>query len=341
MRAIAPRGRTPDLLTAASVAALALLGWQAMRLARALAEDVAAYRRSAARLRREWRPVRVPGVGVVRMHARVAEHASSRAPAVVLVHGYGVGSRYFVPLAARLADTVSVLAPDLPGHGASDRPGAPLSVPELAGALAAWMRTCGLRDAVLVGQSMGAQIATELAAREPALVSGLVLVGPTLDPTARAASRQVARAAISAPAERPLLDVWAGLDYLRVGPRWIAAEMRHMLAHRIEELLPVVGVPSRVVRGAQDRISPQAWAEAVASRLGSSAPVVTIAGQGHAVQYGAPEAVAAVVRALVAEVRDGARPRALGRDVVRRDAVRRNAVRRDALGAEARATTPS
>jgi pimeloyl-ACP methyl ester carboxylesterase len=111
---------------------------------------------------------------------------------VVLVHGYGVSSRYFVPLAARLAPTVRVYAPDLPGHGDSESADAPLSVPRLAAALDAWMDAWDLREAVLVGQSMGAQIATELAIRAPRRVAGLVLVAPTVDPHARSARQQIA-----------------------------------------------------------------------------------------------------------------------------------------------------
>jgi pimeloyl-ACP methyl ester carboxylesterase len=288
--------------TALGALALGAVAWQAARLAGAFARDVADYRRSAVLLRRVWTAVAVPGASrPLRLHARLATYAGAMDPPVVLVHGYGVSSRYFVPLAARLAPTLHVYAPDLPGHGDSASADAPLSVPQLAAALDAWMEAWALRGAVLVGQSMGAQIATELAARAPDRVAGLVLVAPTIDPDARSARRQIARAARTAFAERPLLDLWAALDYVRAGPRLIVREMRHMLAHRLEELLPVLDLPTRVICGAHDRITPQTWAEGVAARLGG-APVVTVPDAAHAVQYDAPDAVAVVVRELVADV---------------------------------------
>jgi pimeloyl-ACP methyl ester carboxylesterase len=194
-----------------------------------------------------------------------------------------------------------VLAPDLPGHGRSDHAPAPLSVPALAGALGAWMTARGLRDAVLVGQSMGAQIATELAVREPALVAGLVLVGPTVDPSARTAVRLMARAARTVFAERPLLDACVAWDYVQAGPRLVVREMRHMLMHRMEALLPTLAIPTRVVRGARDHIAPQPWTDEVAACAGA-APATVVPRGGHAVQYAAPAAVARAVHAVVAEL---------------------------------------
>jgi pimeloyl-ACP methyl ester carboxylesterase len=283
------------------------LGWQAARLLRAFARDVADYRRSAAVLRSVRTTVAVPGARrPLALHARIAERVRGAGPSIVLVHGYGVSSRYFVPLAARLAATSRVYAPDLPGHGASDAADAPLSVPGLALALGAWMDARGLRGALLVGQSMGAQVATELAMRRPALVAGLVLVAPAVDPNARSVVRQVARAARTAFAERPLLDAWAAVDYARAGPQLIAREMRHMLGHRLEELLPALDVPVRVVRGARDRISPRDWTDAVARGAGASR-AIEVPRAAHAVQYSAPAAVAEVVRALAAELGRDAR----------------------------------
>ncbi len=287
-------------------AAMAVAAWQALRLARALARDVVAHRRAAAVLGHAWTTIAIPEAPhALRLFARTGGPADADGPPVVLVHGYGVSSRYYVPLAARLASAARVLAPDLPGHGRSDHAPAPLPVPALAGALAAWMRAHDLRGAVLVGQSMGVQVATELAVREPALVSGLVLLGPTVDPSARTAVRLIARAVPTALAERPLLDVAVAWDYVRAGPRMIVREMRHMLGHRVEALLPLLAtlaIPTRVLRGARDHIAPQAWTDAVADCAGATA-ATAVPGGAHAVQYTAPDTVAAAVLAVLADVR--------------------------------------
>jgi pimeloyl-ACP methyl ester carboxylesterase len=202
-----------------------------------------------------------------------------------------------VPLASRLADRARVYVPELPGHGRSDREARPLTVPELAEAPAAFMDALGLHAAVLVGHSLGCQIVAEAAARRPALAAGLVLVGPAASPGSRTVPRQLARLAAAALFERPSIGVWVALDYWRAGPRVLLAELRAMLAHRVEDVLPHVAVPVRVVRGAHDALSPQRWADELARLARAPAPAV-VAGEGHAVQYDAPDAVAAAVLAF-------------------------------------------
>jgi pimeloyl-ACP methyl ester carboxylesterase len=213
---------------------------------------------------------------------------------VVLVHGFGVGSAYLVPLAARLAERARVYAPDLPGHGRSAHDARPLAIAELAQALAAWMDAWELRGALLVAHSLGCQVAALVAARRPDLVAKLVLVGPVADPAARSAAGQVARAAPTALFERPSFALLGVRDYARAGPRLLAAEMRAMVAHRPEAVLPGVAAPVRVVRGAHDYLAPQRWAERVARLAGAPAPAV-VPGWGHAVQYADPDAVARLV----------------------------------------------
>src|SRR4051812_39271066 len=98
-------------------------------------------------------------------------------PAVVLLHGAGfdhttwaLHSRWFAH------HGYGVLAPDLPGHGRSA--GAPLStIAEMADWTAALLDAAGVAKARLVGHSMGSLIALETAARHPAKVSALHLIG--------------------------------------------------------------------------------------------------------------------------------------------------------------------
>jgi len=59
----------------------------------------------------------------LRMHARVSQGPGS--PAMVLVHGLVVSSRYMVPTAERLSPHHPVYVPDLPGFGKSDKPPVP------------------------------------------------------------------------------------------------------------------------------------------------------------------------------------------------------------------------
>ncbi|WP_050670844.1 alpha/beta fold hydrolase [Luteipulveratus halotolerans] len=158
---------------------------------------------------------RYDDAGAHRMHARTC--GDPRDPAVVLVHGLGLSGRYLEPLMGEL-DGLHVLAPDLPGIGDSDRPDRPLTVTEHADALATWIDTVGLDRPLLVGHSVGAQVAALAAERHPEQASGLVLISPNGDPLARAPLRQAARLVLDAPLERPSLIPVATVDYLRSGP---------------------------------------------------------------------------------------------------------------------------
>jgi pimeloyl-ACP methyl ester carboxylesterase len=195
-----------------------------------------------------------------------------------------------------------VYAPDLPGHGPSNHDARPLSVPELAEALARWMDARRLSSVLLIGHSLGCHIAAELAARRADLVSAVLLIGPTSDASARTLPHHLGRALVSSPFDRPGYLIGALLDYWRAGPRLLVGEMRAMLRHRIEDVLPRVTAPAQVVRGGRDFLSPDAWAATVAEGLGSP-PLITIPGWGHAVHYDAPAAIAAIATSMLAHTR--------------------------------------
>lgn len=187
-----PRGFSRSAERVAALVALAGLVYAGAGIVTRLAAEARRFRRSSDILYRRWTSVpAIAGPGMLRIHSRVRDVMTNRDP-VVLVHGYGIGSSYFVPLATRLSHHAPVFAPDLPGHGPSDRDARPLDVPELARALGAWMEVMGLRGAVVVGHSHGCQVALHLAATHPRFASRLVLIGPTADSVARSVDCPIA-----------------------------------------------------------------------------------------------------------------------------------------------------
>lgn len=236
----------------------------------------------------------------LRVHYRVSTGpAPAEYPPVVLVHGYGMSSRYMVPLAAALAHDFRVYAPDLPGFGRSDKPQRVLDIPELADALAAWMTALGLGPAVLIGNSLGCQVLVELALRHGERVACLVLQAPTPDPAARNARTQILRQALNLRHDATARMSWIALsDFLSAGPPQLLLTLRHLLRHRVEDRLTQVRMPTLVLRGTRDPVVPRAWARRAADLL-PQGRLIEVAGAAHIMNFHAPERFARVVRRYV------------------------------------------
>lgn len=230
-----------------------------------------------------------------RMHARCARTAATSASTpIVLVHGLGVSSRYMLPTLRTLAPRWDVLAPDLPGFGLSDKPARTLTLVELARALSDWMDHNGLRQAVLLGNSLGCQVISTMAASQPERVRAAVLVGPTMDPTARRPLPAFARLLLDAPRERLSELPLAVTDYHRAGTRRIWQTFQDAVRAPVAEQLRAMHMPTLVVRGSRDPIVSQAWAQQVRDVL-PDGRLVVIEGAPHAVNYSAPTALVQAV----------------------------------------------
>lgn len=89
-------------------------------------------------------------------------------PPLVLLHTIRTQLEYFRDLAPRLAAKFTVYAVDLPGHGHSPiDPAAPFDEPYLRSGVVGFLKTLNLRDATLVGESIGAVLALTAAAEAP------------------------------------------------------------------------------------------------------------------------------------------------------------------------------
>ncbi len=113
-----------------------------------------------------------------RVHGhRVAYRLAGEGPAVVLVHGITAQSATWRRVAPRLAESHTVLAPDLLGHGDSAKPRGDYSLGAHASGIRDLMVTLGIERATFVGHSLGGGIAMQLAYQFPERCERLVLVG--------------------------------------------------------------------------------------------------------------------------------------------------------------------
>ncbi len=104
------------------------------------------------------------------------EEVGSGEPPMVFVHGWTCEHSALAPQVEHFKRTHRTVAVDLRGHGASDAPEGDYSISLLADDVVWVGRQLALGPSVIVGHSMGAVVALDLAARHPEAVAALVLV---------------------------------------------------------------------------------------------------------------------------------------------------------------------
>lgn len=107
----------------------------------------------------------------------VREYGPPGERAIVLLHGYSASLQWWDEVAPRLARDRRVVAIDLVGHGGSEAPGDPqqFQADGQATAVHDALESLGIRQAVLIGHSMGGSVASALADRYPELVERVVI----------------------------------------------------------------------------------------------------------------------------------------------------------------------
>jgi pimeloyl-ACP methyl ester carboxylesterase len=217
-------------------------------------------------------------------------------PEVLLVHGIGVSRRYFAPLARELSSTHQVMTPDLPGFGDSSRPRPALTITEQAVALEAALQLEGRAGMILVGHSMGTQVVTELAARNPGLARGLILIGPVVEPPNRSALPQIWRLIRDLPREPFQVNALVLSDYVRGGVRSFAGSLPQMLHYPLADRLTAVTAPVLLVRGDRDPIASSSFLRTLAAAAAGDADIVQIPSAGHVAMAVRPDLVAQLCR---------------------------------------------
>src|SRR5580698_5214002 len=133
------------------------------------------------------------------------EDTHTALPPLVLVHGCGFDHGSLANQAVFFSKSHRVVSVDLRGHGESDAPQQDYTMASFADDLA-WLCTeLALVKPIVVGHSMGGNVALELAARYPELVSSIVLIDSVVFPP------QSFRDAL-----RPVLQALGGSDYAAV-----------------------------------------------------------------------------------------------------------------------------
>ena len=101
---------------------------------------------------------------------------SSGRPVLLLVHGMAGSSATWRRVIPGLAERYTIIAPDLPGHGRSDKPRQDYSLGAQANALRDLLVALRIDHVTVVGQSLGGGIAMQFAYQHPSYCERLVLV---------------------------------------------------------------------------------------------------------------------------------------------------------------------
>ena len=101
---------------------------------------------------------------------------------IVLLHCFACSGRWWDPLIPLLSAHHRVLTFDLIGHGGSEKPSSGYEIESQSAAVAAAMNELGVRQATVVGHSMGGLVATSLAEQSSELVDRVVLIATPSEP---------------------------------------------------------------------------------------------------------------------------------------------------------------
>ncbi len=234
-------------------------------------------------------------------------------PAVVLVHGYPLDGAMWSGTARALSTRFRVLKPDLPGRGENPTPadGTIETYADFIGAIVA-----GLPAPVgLAGFSMGGYAALALMKRGPANVRALALVDTraTADDAAGKAAREQAIATARSGGAAAIADGMIGKlisadsarnanlverlrrIILRQKPETIESDIAAMRDRPDStDFLPRIGVPTIVLAGDQDALTPPEGARTMAAAI-PEARFLSIENAGHLTPMERPGAVASAL----------------------------------------------
>jgi 3-oxoadipate enol-lactonase len=244
-------------------------------------------------------------------------------PAVLFIHGYPLDRTIWEPQLAAL-DGWKRIAPDLRGLGLSDAPDLGYSMATYAADLAALLETLGVDRVVLCALSMGGYVAFEFLRRWRDHVAGLVLIDtrPEADSAEGKRSRDEAAAMARERGAAAIAETML--------PKMLAASADPVLVERVRRIMsaaPVAGIvgalaamrdradstpllaelrgiPSLVMVGSEDKITPPARASAMAAAI-PEARLIVVAGAAHLPTLEQPAVVTDALRAFLAGLARG------------------------------------
>ena len=238
---------------------------------------------------------------------------------LLFIHGLGSSARDWELQVAEFARDYQVITFDLRGHGQSDKPAGPYSLPLFSSDTAGLLKALGVDSAHVVGLSLGGGVAFQLALDSPTLVKTMTIVNSAPELVVRTFKERMAvwqRFAIVRllgmrrmaevlskrifikPEQESLrttfVERWAEND-----PRAYSNATRAMIGWSVTDKLGSIRCPALIIAADQD-YTPVALKEAY-TRLLPDARLVVIPDSRHATPIEQPAEFNAVLRDFLAK----------------------------------------
>jgi 3-oxoadipate enol-lactonase len=243
---------------------------------------------------------------------------------LVLVHGFPLDNRIWDAQVSALSDKFRVIAPDLPGFGKSQPPPkTPFTMEALADTLHAFLTQIKATPCALAGLSMGGYMCFAYERKYPTTLKALILVDTKAEadtPDGKAGRNKMietVRTSGSPAIAAAMLPKMLSPQTLQSRPQLVAqvkSIMESCPPQTIEYALsamrdrndfrdccPSVAVPTLILVGDADAITPPAVAEAMQKSIPHSRLVI-IKGAGHLTPMEQPEQVNQALRQFLATI---------------------------------------
>lgn len=251
--------------------------------------------------------------------AKIYYQESGKGQPLLLIHGYPLNGDLFMKQRQSLSQHYQVITPDLRGFGRSVAPSSDASLSTYAHDMFALMDKLGIKKAVIGGHSMGGMTTLEMYKEHPERFSGMILIDT---------------AAVKAPL--PSKDMWQGFaqlgkqsdrdkvmdqllipnmlsDHTRMDDKQLVSQVKgminaasvngiegggHALADRQDNTSVLAGikVPTLIIVGSQDTITPIPIAEKMHAAIPGSRLAVIEGGSHAAILESAPKADQAIMQ---------------------------------------------
>ena len=310
--------------------------------------------------RAETDPAAMPPVEYVTIHGHrrayvLAGPQLGTAPVLLLLHGLACDHATWAPVFEELARDYTVIAPDLLGHGYSDKPRGDYSVGGYANGMRDLLTVLGIDKVTVVGHSLGGGIAMQFAYQFPERTERMILVapgglGPEVTLIIRAVSLPGFHQAMGAltlpgvrhigiagmrvlhhvdhPATRDLGEIADIYDSFR-DPRTRLAirqvvraviDLRGQIVTMTDRAYLTAAMPILVIWGVEDKVLPSTHAENVAA-IAPGAVVEIFAASGHFPHKDHPERFLKVVREFIRNTEPATYHRDRWRTLLRKGAI--------------------